>query len=63
MVVPKRTELANRQSRKLKSSEIETTEYSLFLGLEYDFKHNSLPSWKKEKYFKLKEKYKNEKNV
>jgi len=61
MAVPKRTELANRQNKKVKSCEAETTEYSLFLALEYDFKHNSLPSWKKEKYFELRKKY--EKNV
>lgn len=57
MAVPKRRELAKRQNRKLKTCEVETTEYSLFLGLKYDFKHNSLPQWKKDKYLKLKDVY------
>jgi len=63
MAVPKRRELASRQNRKLKLCEAETSEYSLFLGLKYDFEHNSLPNWKKEKYFKLKEKFENEKTI
>ena len=63
MAVPKSRELANRQNRKLKSCEAETTEYSKFLSLEYDFKNNSLPEWKKEIYLKLKRKYKDEKTI
>ena len=37
MAVPKRAELANRQSRKRKATKAESTEYGLFLSLKYDF--------------------------
>ena len=57
MAVPKRAELADRQSRKRKTTKAESTEYGLFLSLKYDFDRDRLPSWKKEKYFELKKRY------
>ena len=59
MAVPKRNQLANKQSRKIKKIEAKTTDKSHYLALKYDYENNSLPEWKKERYYKLRDIYEN----
>lgn len=60
MAVPKRSELANRQRGKIISDvPRETSERSLFLAMDYDYKNGCLAPHKHDKYMELKKQYEN----
>lgn len=59
MAVPKRNQLANKQSKKIKQIEAKTTDKSRYLALKYDYENNSLPEWKRKEYYKLRDIYEN----
>jgi len=58
MAVPKRTQLANK-CKATEKSNVDFTDYSKFLALDYDYKSGILHEGKHDLYFELRDKYGN----
>ena len=58
MAVPTvREQASGKKGSKYNTKEFKMREKSRYLALKYDYEHNSLPSWKEEEYFNLRDKY------
>jgi len=58
MAVPTSREQAQgRKGSMYNDKEFNPSEKSRYLALKYDYEHNSLPAWKEEEYFNLRDKY------
>jgi len=58
MAVPKRSELANRQKKKLERTNTkEQSDESIYLGMKWDYENGHLVGYRLEKFLALRKQY------